>query len=109
MEPRLKSGIWVAAYLRRRAAQGIPGFVTRHGDETSGTVLVKINLLDGRARIFAAGYNERGDRVWTPALSEDPAPEEDVMAYIERAVKRDPDVWVIEIEDKSGAADLEDM
>jgi hypothetical protein len=109
MEPRLKSGIWVAAYLRRRAAHGVPGFVVRHGDETSGTVLVKINLLDGRARIFAAGYNEHGERVWSPALGEDPAEEADVAAYIERAVGRDPDVWVIEIEDKAGEADLEGM
>jgi hypothetical protein len=107
MEPRLKSGIWVSAYLRCCASAGIPGFVVRKGDETAGSVAVKINLLDGRARIFVAAYNERGERIWSPALAVDPAEETAADAYIERAISRDPDLWVVEVEDRSGEPHLE--
>ena len=107
MEPRLKSALWVAAYLRTRAAQGLPGAVMRHGDETSGSVLVRINLLDGRSRIFSASYGLDGARVWTPALKDDPASDADVEAYIERSVVRDGDLWVVEIEDRTGAPKLD--
>jgi hypothetical protein len=105
--PRLKSALWVAAYLRARATQGLPGAVVRKGDETAGSVIVKINLLDGRARIFVATYGFEGERVWMPALSEDPASEPDCDAYIARAISRDGDLWVIEIEDRTGEVGLE--
>ncbi len=107
MEPRLKSAIWVAGYLRARAAEGLPGVVARKGDETAGTVLVRINLLDGRSRIFAAGYGADGARIWTPALKDDPASDADVEAYIARSVSRDGDLWVVEIEDRTGEPRLD--
>ena len=109
MEPRLKSHIWVAAYLRRCAIDNIPAFITRHGDETSGTVLVKVNLLDGRARIFEAAYDDQGDRIWLPALKQDPSSEPEVDAFIARAATRDPDMWVVEIENRSGDARLDGL
>ena len=49
LEPRLKAGIWVAAYLARLQGLAIPAFVVRRGDETAGAVLVKCATLDGRA------------------------------------------------------------
>jgi hypothetical protein len=109
MEARLKSGLWVAAYLRRCAGENIAGYVVRKGDDTSGTVIVKVNLLDGRARILVAGYDNQGERIWIPGLKDDPAPEADIDAYVVRAVCRDPDVWVVEIENRSGDARLEGL
>jgi len=108
-EPRLKSGIWVSAYLRRCAVANISGYIVRKGDETSGSVIVKINLLDGRARLFVAAYDDKGERVWVPGLKDDPAAETDVDAYIGRAIARDRDVWVIEIENRSGEPRLDGL
>jgi hypothetical protein len=107
MEPRLKSALWVAAYLRTRAAEGVPGVVARKGDETSGSVLVRIDLLDGRSRIFSASYGIDGARIWMPALKDDPASDSDVEAYIARSISRDGDLWVVEIEDRTGEPKLE--
>ena len=45
-EARLAAGIWVAAYLRRLGLAGIPAYVTRHGDDTAGSVMVKCATLD---------------------------------------------------------------
>lgn len=107
MEPRLKSGIWVAAYLRRCASDNVFAVVARKGDETAGSVIVKVNLLDGRARVFATAYDDKGERIWMAALNEDPASDADAESYIQRSISRDPDIWVIEVEDRTGDPHLE--
>lgn len=107
MQPRLKSAIWVGAYLRRCAGEGANGYVARKGDETSGSVLVRINLLDGRSRVFVATYAGDGNRAWMSALATDPASDADAEAYIARAVTRDGDLWVVEIEDRAGEPRLD--
>ncbi|MFO1186982.1 MAG: DUF1491 family protein [Alphaproteobacteria bacterium] len=107
MAPRLKTAIWVSAYLRARAAEGVNGAVVRKGDETAGSVLVRVNLLDGRSRVFAAAYGVDGERLWASVLKDDPASDAEAEAYIARAVARDGDLWVVEVEDRAGEAKLE--
>ncbi len=99
-EPRLKAGIWVAAYLARLGAQAIPAFVVRRGDETAGAVLVKCATLDGKARAFQRSFDPlSGQRTWM-VLAE--GEEAEVDAAIGRQRKFDPDLWVIEVEDRAG-------
>jgi len=99
-EPRLASGFWVAAYRKRLELAGIPAFVTAHGDETAGAVLVKLATLDGKARAFHRTYDlTTGDRVWDVLASGD---EREVDAAIARQRGFDPDLWVIEVEDRQG-------
>src|SRR3978361_226519 len=50
---RLKSAIWVAAYLRRCQTEGIFGAVRRRGAEEAGAVFVKVATLDGNAVLYA--------------------------------------------------------
>ena len=97
---RLTSEFWVQAYLARLRLSGIPAFVPRHGDDTAGAVLVKLNTLDGQARLFQRGFDILNDkREWT-VLSE--GAEADVDAAISRQQGFDPDLWVIEVEDRAG-------
>ena len=99
-EARLAAGIWVSAYLRRLALAGIPAYVTRHGDDTAGAVLVKCATLDGRASLWVREWDLETDRrVWI-RLNE--APEREIDAEIARNASRDPDLWVIEIESRDG-------
>lgn len=102
MEPRLKAEIWVKALLRRCAAANVPAAVLRRGDADSGAVLVKLNLLERGASVFAAGWGADGGRLWRRATGAEPAPEAEADAYIARALQRDPDLWVVEIEDRQG-------
>jgi hypothetical protein len=102
MEPRLKAAIWVAAHLRVCAAQGITAVIVRHGDDTAGSVLIKLNLLDGRARLLEPTFGQAGARVWRAVTGPEAVQEADADAAIARALKRDPDLWVIEIEDRQG-------
>ena len=49
---RLKSNIWVSAYLRRCQTEGVFGAVRRRGAEEAGAVFVKVSLLDGNAMLY---------------------------------------------------------
>ena len=49
---RLKSAIWVAAYLRRRHIDGTLAVVRRRGAEEAGAIFIKINRLDGTAELY---------------------------------------------------------
>jgi len=99
MTPRLTSDFWVGAYLRRLSLHDIPAFVTAHGDGTAGAVLVKLNTLDGRAAAYQRSFNIEGDRVWVTLAEGSDA---DVDAAIARQRGFDPDLWVIEVEDRQG-------
>lgn len=106
MTPRLTSRFWVDAYLTRLRLADIAAFVTAHGDDTAGAVLVKINTLDGTARVLQRGFDlESGDRTWQPLVEGNEA---DVDAAITRQRRMDPDVWVIEVEDRAGRHFLDD-
>ncbi len=97
---RLTSEFWVQAYLARLRMSGIPAFVTSHGDNTAGAILVKLNTLNGQARLFQRGYDLLADKRSWDVLSD--GAEADVDATITRQRSFDPDLWVIEVEDRAG-------
>ena len=97
---KLTADIWVAAYLTRLRLVEIPAFVVQRGDATAGAVLVKLNTLDGQACCYQRSFDlMTGARKWM-VLTEGPEP--DVDASIAKQRSFDPDLWVIEVEDKSG-------
>ena len=105
-EPRLATGIWVAAYLARLRLATIPVYVTRRGDETAGAVVVKLATLDGQARAFARRWDFASDaRLWEVLVESD---EPEVDARLARDVARDPDLWLIEVEDRLGRTLLDE-
>ena len=96
---RLTTEFWVQAYIRRLALADIPAFVVAKGDVTAGAVLVKQAPLDGTATLFQRSYDLDGNRVWV-TLAEGAKP--DVDEAIARQRSFDPDIWVIEVEDRAG-------
>lgn len=97
---RLTARFWVDAYLTRLRLHDIPAFVVAHGDDTGGAVLVKLSTLDGSATVFHRSFDlQSGDRQWMELSS---GPEPEVDAAIDRQRGFDPDLWVIEVEDRAG-------
>lgn len=97
---RLTAEFWVAAYLTRLRLADIPVFVTRKGDATAGSVIVKLNTLDGQARVFQRSFDLiSGERNWVVLVE---GPETDVDASVVKQAGFDPDLWVIEVEDRAG-------
>ena len=100
MSVRLATGVWVSAYLTRLRLADIPAYVTAKGDATAGAVIVKVALLDGTARAWERRSDlMTGARAWM-LLTE--GPEAEVDALLARARGRDPDLWVVELEDRQG-------
>jgi hypothetical protein len=105
MTPRLTAEFWVHAYLARLRLADIPAFVTARGDATAGAVIVKVSTLDGQARAFARSWDAEGARVWAELSA---GPEAEVDAALARQRRYDPDLWVIEVEDRRGRSLLDE-
>lgn len=105
---RVKSAVWVGAYLRRCSAEGIPAAVVRRGANEAGAVFVKVNRLDGTASVLGPAPQSAFDdtrpaeRRWVCSTGPDPITEADADAYLARQHRFDPDLWIIEIEERHG-------
>lgn len=99
---RLSTELWVQAHLRRCNAEGMFSAVLHKGDLWGGAVIVKLNLLDGTFKVLSQTRDMDGRVAWLAARQGTLLNEQDASAYIERQLKRDPDLWVIEVEDKQG-------
>jgi hypothetical protein len=99
----LKTQIWASALVRRAEVAGAFAAIVRRGDDDAGAVLVKVATLDGRARLYAPARNGEGERVWLD-LSAGPlgVDERAVDDHARKRAQTDPDVWIVEIEDRAG-------
>jgi hypothetical protein len=98
---RLSPDLWVYALMRRASIGGAFATVERRGDSQGGAVLVKaLNRRIGEARLYAEAVGADGDSFWMQPVNS--LQEADLDAYIARAVRIDPDVWVVEIDDPQG-------
>jgi hypothetical protein len=106
---RLKSEIWVKADLRRTAGAGIPGVVVQRGDADAGAIYIKVARLDGTADLYGpapAGLDQDdGERRWS--ILPGPKDEAAVDGHLVRERSMDPDLWIVEIEDRAGRAFLD--
>ena len=105
MDARLKSGIWIKALIRRCDLAAIPIAVIARGDGDAGAILLKLNggTVEG-CSVLTQARGQDGELLWMRATGLVPVAEADADAYIARQRRRDPDIWVVEIECGSAAA-----
>jgi hypothetical protein len=100
---RLKAGIFVKALIRRAEVAGASAFVVRRGAEEAGAVFLKLSRLDGTCTVLCQARRGEGELVWMKPLGE--ATDEAAAArYFEKQMRFDPDLWILEIEDREGRA-----
>lgn len=102
------------AHVRKCNIHSIPAMVVRRGDSTAGAILVKVNHLGPGCLVLASansleGNTFAGGRQWRRATGDALVPETEADAYIARQLNRDPDLWVLEIEDREGRHLMEDI
>jgi hypothetical protein len=107
MEPRLKSKVWIQSLIRRCDLAAISAAVVARGDDDAGAILLKFNSRDNGCSVLAQVRGPAGELVWMRATGPAPVAEADAESYIERQRRRDPDLWVIEIESGSAATVLD--
>ncbi|WP_417515540.1 DUF1491 family protein [Minwuia sp.] len=101
MTPRLRADIWVAAYLRTVRLQGGFAYQRQRGADEAGAVLLKIEQPARTYTVMSIGYVD-GDRTWMRSTGPEAVSEQDADDYIQRRLKTDPDLWVVEVEDTQG-------
>lgn len=110
---RLKSHIWVSAYLRRLNSAFISAALVRRGDSDAGAIYIKVAHLDGSCQVYAPLSTSLAEsmpadallldegRAWHPVYSTD-TPEGEADTYLARQAARDPDIWILEVETPEG-------
>lgn len=103
---RVKSEVWVKAFLRRVMSDGFFATVVRHGDDLSGAIFIKVNRQDGSARLFGPAFagldSVDGERAFMPMLGGVAVSEQAVDEQLERECRFDSDLWIVEVERADG-------
>ncbi|MFN3449968.1 MAG: DUF1491 family protein [Roseococcus sp.] len=97
MDAKVKAHIWVSMALRLSDMAGRPAVVLRKGDPDSGGILCVLRAREGQV-VLAQARDAEGRPAWLRGTGPAPVSEEAASAYVERQVKRDPDLWVLEFE-----------
>ena len=99
-EARLPVHLWIDAQLRPLNDKGVFYYIHQKGDQNTGVILLKLNGLSGQCQLLIQQRDFDDELGWIHALAQEVVEESDADAYIQRTISRDPDIWVIEIEDR---------
>ncbi len=106
---RLRSDIWVAAYLRRCWVEGASAVLRRRGAAEAGAIFIKIDRLDGRAALYGpapqsvAGELDQGvERAFARTHKPEWIDSHEADKRLEREIAFDPDLWIVEVENRDG-------
>lgn len=110
---RLRSDIFVSAYIRQCGIDGAPAMLRRRGAAEAGAILVKIDRLDGTCALYGPapqsmvaevdGVARRFIRLHDDAFIDIP----DAEARIAKELRFDSDLWIVEVEDRAGTPRLD--
>lgn len=101
MIPRLKAGIFVRALIRRAEVAGAAAYVVRMGSEEAGAILLKISRPDRTCLVLTQARRGEGELVWVKPIG-DAVDDEAAQKYFDKQMRFDPDLWIVEIEDREG-------
>ena len=91
----------MAALIRRAEIGGAFATVARRGDDRAGAVIVKVFDTSNRtARLYSEAFGPDGERLWMQPVGSDL--ESELDDYLQRQLRYDPDLWIVEIEDREG-------
>lgn len=102
---RLRSDIWIAAYLRRVMSAGAFVAVRKKGVPEGGAIFIRIDHLDGAGVLYGPapqsvqdedGSSRRFQQLHSTATLDNAA----IETRLQKERKFDPDLWIIEVEDR---------
>lgn len=102
---RLRSDIWVSAYLRRCGVEGVAAVLRRRGAAEAGAILVKIDRLDGSCALYGPAPQsevEREARLFARLHTAEWIDVPSAEARLKREIGFDSDLWIVEVEDRLG-------
>lgn len=104
---RLRSDIFATALIRRAETQGAVAVLRRRGAAEAGALFIKLDMLDGRAAVYGPAPQseeppEGVDRLFARAHAGEWLDPVEAEARLKREIMFDPDLWIVEIEDRQG-------
>ncbi len=106
---RLRADFWVSAYLRRCGVEGVEAVLRRRGAAEAGAIFVKVDHLDGTASLYGPApqlfLDDSGERLFAQVLHA--VTPLDVEERVQREQRFDPDLWLVEVDDRQGRHFLE--
>lgn len=103
---RLRSDIWVSAYLRRCEVEGAFATLRRRGAAEAGAIFVAIDRLDGHVALFGPApqslADESGERRWVRLHEAEWIDPPGAIEQLKREIKFDPDLWIVDVDDRQG-------
>ncbi len=108
---RLRSDIFVSAYIRLRNGENAFAVVRRKGAAEAGAVFVCIDRLDGTADLYGPAPQTVSDQTGQDRtfqrISKDGATPLDIAERLTRELRFDHDIWIIDVEDRGGETRLD--
>ena len=89
--------------MRRAEIGGASVYVARRGAEEAGALILKLTKPDGSLTVLSRATRGEGERVWMKPLG-DSADSTTAEKYFQKQMRFDPDLWIVEIEDREGRA-----
>ena len=101
---RLRSDFWVSAYIRRCGVEGVEAVLRKRGAAEAGALFVKVDRLDGTASLYGPApqvfLDDSGERLFSAVLvNTTPL---DVEERVARELQFDPDLGLVEVDDRAG-------
>lgn len=108
---RLRSDIFVAAYVRRRNGENTFTVVRRKGAAEAGTIFIMIDHLNGTADLYGpapqSAFDDANPERRFHRISKDGDGPTEIEARLQKEQRFDSDLWIIDVEDKTGTHHLE--
>ncbi|QCK86594.1 DUF1491 family protein [Phreatobacter aquaticus] len=111
---RVTSDFWVSAFLRRVRLEGGFAVLRRRGALEAGAIAVVVSRAADRlvalylqAPQSAFDDTKPADRLFVSAYPDLFVEEERVNAKLAREIDFDPDLWIVDVEDRDGRSFLE--
>jgi hypothetical protein len=111
---RLRSDIFVSAYIRQCGIDGVPAMLRRRGSAESGAIIVKVDRLDGTCALYGpapqSSFDEASPERRFIRLHDAPTiPVPDAEDRLARELRFDTDLWIVEVEDRKGLSRLDEV
>ncbi|ODT01066.1 MAG: hypothetical protein ABS49_02710 [Erythrobacter sp. SCN 62-14] len=98
MDERLPAHLEAASILR--LAESLGGFATvlAKGERDAGTILIAILCRGGAAQLYERMPALDGSRRFVATKAQNPDDPTEFTDYLERRRRRDPDIWILEVD-----------